>query len=121
MNIGFASRLAGMILMLGSCIPAGGSVSAAVLYTSNNGVQSGAALTIIDAHSAAFPTTVLINSEGVAFGDLGEGFTITGGNVNGLMVFNDGLTRSNINKIVDNVDLPIFRTTKLSAIRQVSA
>jgi hypothetical protein len=65
----------------------------------------GAALTVIDAKSAAFTTTVLINSDGVAFGDLNKGFTITGGNVNGLLVFNDFLFTSNINKIVGNVDL----------------
>ena len=47
----------------------------------------GAAVTIIEGvPSTLFPSTVMIQSDGVIFGQPGGGFTVTGGNTNGLIL-----------------------------------
>ena len=47
----------------------------------------GAAVTIIQSiASSPFPSTVMIQSDGVIFGQAGGGFTLTGGNLNGLIL-----------------------------------
>ena len=46
----------------------------------------GAAVTIIQSIPSAFPSTVMIQSDGVIFGHAGGGFTVTGGNANGVIL-----------------------------------
>ncbi len=46
----------------------------------------GAAVTIIQSIPSAFPSTVMILSDGVIFGQAGGGFTVTGGNANGVIL-----------------------------------
>jgi hypothetical protein len=66
---------------------------------------SGAALTIIEGKSDTFQTTVLIASEGVVFGDKDKGFTISGGNVNGLLVFHQQPNTTKNVYVTGNIDL----------------
>jgi hypothetical protein len=70
----------------------------------------GAAVTIIQAiPSTPFSSTVMIQTDGVIFGQVGGGFTLTGGNVNGInldmnaLINNDGLKR-NVT-VAGNVDV----------------
>jgi hypothetical protein len=46
----------------------------------------GAAVTIIQSIPSAFPSTVMIQSDGVIFGQAGGGFTLTGGSGNGVIL-----------------------------------
>jgi hypothetical protein len=46
----------------------------------------GAAVTVIQSIPSAFPSTVMIQSDGVIFGQAGGGFTLTGGNANGVIL-----------------------------------
>jgi hypothetical protein len=71
----------------------------------------GAATTIIEGlASAQFSSTVLIHHDGVVFGREGGGFTLTGGNQNGLVIDQEnatsfGITLQHNIVVADNVDL----------------
>jgi hypothetical protein len=71
----------------------------------------GAAVTIIQSIPSAFPSTVMIQSDGVTFGQAGGGFTVTGGNLNGVIldlnVFNttNGIVLKRNVTIAGNIDI----------------
>jgi len=65
----------------------------------------GAAVTVIEGSpSGSFTSNVMILSDGVVFGDVGHGFTITGGNVYGLTIFESRASARNIS-IAGNIDM----------------
>src|SRR5882757_5064745 len=89
---------------------AGGSEGCIVCITKPLKVLSlhGASVTIIaGVSSSTYPATVQITSPGVPFGNVGQGFTVTGGNAIGVYVDEDAVNavfRKNIS-IGGNVDI----------------
>jgi hypothetical protein len=69
-------------------------------------LHGAAATFIVGNHSDVYPATVQITSPGATFGNVGQGFTITGGNAIGVYVDQDaiGAPKQNIN-VSGNVDI----------------